>query len=267
MRAVDKLDKVGADGVRAAAGRRGRARRRAGRPVPRARRDHRRPTPSFADAGPRARRRRTRCSTRGSTTCTRRRGRRARALRPVPRWSPTCGSRAGSTTTPARSSRAACRTYERHRSICAGGRYDALATDGRTTYPGVGISLGVTRLLGAADRARACSTPTGRCPSCVLVALPTTTTAPRPREVARTLRARGIADRGGAERGEVRQADPARRPARHPVRLVPRRPATAAPGQGHPQRRPGRRRPGTWQPPDDDLRPRSTAPTREEPHP
>ena len=33
-------------------------------------------------------------------------------------------------------------------SICSGGRYDALASDGRTTYPGVGISIGVTRILG-----------------------------------------------------------------------------------------------------------------------
>ncbi|KAJ1684335.1 hypothetical protein LUZ63_020628 [Rhynchospora breviuscula] len=32
-------------------------------------------------------------------------------------------------------------------SICSGGRYDSLASDGRTTYPGVGISLGVSRLL------------------------------------------------------------------------------------------------------------------------
>jgi histidyl-tRNA synthetase len=32
-------------------------------------------------------------------------------------------------------------------SICSGGRYDALADDGRTTYPGVGISLGVSRVL------------------------------------------------------------------------------------------------------------------------
>jgi histidyl-tRNA synthetase len=32
-------------------------------------------------------------------------------------------------------------------SICSGGRYDSLADDGRTTYPGVGISLGVSRLL------------------------------------------------------------------------------------------------------------------------
>ncbi|MCZ4499761.1 MAG: histidyl-tRNA synthase [Marmoricola sp.] len=32
-------------------------------------------------------------------------------------------------------------------SICSGGRYDALASDGKNTYPGVGISLGVSRLL------------------------------------------------------------------------------------------------------------------------
>ncbi len=32
-------------------------------------------------------------------------------------------------------------------SICSGGRYDALASDGRTTYPGVGISFGVSRTL------------------------------------------------------------------------------------------------------------------------
>lgn len=33
-------------------------------------------------------------------------------------------------------------------SICSGGRYDALATDGKRTFPGVGISIGVSRLLG-----------------------------------------------------------------------------------------------------------------------
>jgi len=37
--------------------------------------------------------------------------------------------------------------FESLGSICSGGRYDALASDGRTTYPGVGISLGVSRLL------------------------------------------------------------------------------------------------------------------------
>ncbi|HZP14768.1 MAG TPA: histidine--tRNA ligase [Nocardioides sp.] len=37
--------------------------------------------------------------------------------------------------------------YESLGSICSGGRYDSLATDGRTTYPGVGISFGVSRAL------------------------------------------------------------------------------------------------------------------------
>jgi histidyl-tRNA synthetase len=37
--------------------------------------------------------------------------------------------------------------YEDLGSICSGGRYDALASDGRTTYPGVGISFGVSRTL------------------------------------------------------------------------------------------------------------------------
>jgi histidyl-tRNA synthetase len=38
--------------------------------------------------------------------------------------------------------------HESWGSFCSGGRYDALASDGRTTYPGVGISIGVSRLLG-----------------------------------------------------------------------------------------------------------------------
>src|SRR5205085_2570312 len=37
--------------------------------------------------------------------------------------------------------------YERLKSVGGGGRYDALASDGRTTYPGVGISFGVSRTL------------------------------------------------------------------------------------------------------------------------
>jgi histidyl-tRNA synthetase len=37
--------------------------------------------------------------------------------------------------------------FESLGSVCSGGRYDALASDGRTTYPGVGISLGLSRLL------------------------------------------------------------------------------------------------------------------------
>jgi histidyl-tRNA synthetase len=37
--------------------------------------------------------------------------------------------------------------YERLKSVGGGGRYDALASDGRTTYPGVGVSFGVSRCL------------------------------------------------------------------------------------------------------------------------
>ncbi|WP_312679427.1 ATP phosphoribosyltransferase regulatory subunit, partial [Escherichia coli] len=32
-------------------------------------------------------------------------------------------------------------------SICSGGRYDSLAKDGKRTYPGVGLSIGVSRLV------------------------------------------------------------------------------------------------------------------------
>ena len=52
--------------------------------------------------------------------------------------------------------------WERIGSVCSGGRYDALATDGRTTYPGVGISLGVDPAAGAAaHRRRARRQPLG----------------------------------------------------------------------------------------------------------
>lgn len=76
-------------------------------------------------------------------------------------------------------------------SICSGGRYDSLASDGRTTYPGVGISLGVSRmlvpLLGkgivAADRS---------VPSAVLVALLDEESRGACDEVAQLLRANGI---------------------------------------------------------------------------
>ena len=37
--------------------------------------------------------------------------------------------------------------HEELGSICSGGRYDSLASDGATTYPGVGLSIGVSRLV------------------------------------------------------------------------------------------------------------------------
>jgi histidyl-tRNA synthetase len=77
-------------------------------------------------------------------------------------------------------------------SICAGGRYDSLASDGKTTFPGVGISLGITRLV-APLIARGLLDGSRSVPSAVLVALPDDAARPLAREVARALRGRGIA--------------------------------------------------------------------------
>jgi histidyl-tRNA synthetase len=82
--------------------------------------------------------------------------------------------------------------YESLGSICSGGRYDSLASDGKLTFPGVGISLGVTRMLvplfqdGVLDANRAV-------PSAVLVALPDEPSRDRCSAIAQALRARGVA--------------------------------------------------------------------------
>ena len=81
--------------------------------------------------------------------------------------------------------------FEHLGSICSGGRYDQLASDGKNTYPGVGISLGVSRLLVplitksglVADRS---------VPSTVLVALVDEESRALSTETAQRLRARGI---------------------------------------------------------------------------
>jgi histidyl-tRNA synthetase len=76
-------------------------------------------------------------------------------------------------------------------SVCSGGRYDALASDGRTTYPGVGISIGVSRLLHLliAKRGLTASRST---PAAVLVAVVDETSRPGSAAVATALRSRGI---------------------------------------------------------------------------
>jgi histidyl-tRNA synthetase len=82
--------------------------------------------------------------------------------------------------------------FEHVGSICSGGRYDALASDGRTTYPGVGISLGVTRAVGPL-LARGLLTASRSTPTCVLVALPDEESRASLEGVASALRSRGIA--------------------------------------------------------------------------
>ena len=78
---------------------------------------------------------------------------------------------------------------ESYGSICSGGRYDALASDGRTTYPGVGISIGLSRLLAKIMPTLSASRST---PSCVLVALADETDRAQGMGVAAALRRRGI---------------------------------------------------------------------------
>jgi histidyl-tRNA synthetase len=76
-------------------------------------------------------------------------------------------------------------------SVCSGGRYDKLASDGKNTYPGVGLSIGVSRLLvpllqsGKLDATR-------EVPTCVLVALTAEEDRPDANALAQRLRRRGI---------------------------------------------------------------------------
>ncbi|MGI8888957.1 MAG: histidine--tRNA ligase, partial [Nocardioidaceae bacterium] len=81
--------------------------------------------------------------------------------------------------------------FESLGSVCSGGRYDALATDGSTTFPGVGISFGVSRTLIPLFQ-RDFLTSTRSVPSVVLVALVDESSRDRSEAVAGRLRARGI---------------------------------------------------------------------------
>jgi histidyl-tRNA synthetase len=81
--------------------------------------------------------------------------------------------------------------FEQLGSICSGGRYDSLASDGKVSYPGVGISLGVTRLLMPLLQ-RGLLAGSRSVPSAVLVALPDEDTRRACDRVAAALRARGI---------------------------------------------------------------------------
>jgi histidyl-tRNA synthetase len=77
-------------------------------------------------------------------------------------------------------------------SISSGGRYDALAQDGKVTYPGVGISLGVTRLVSVL-LGKGLLTATRSVPSAVLVAVLDEGSRGSSEQVAQHLRSRGIA--------------------------------------------------------------------------
>ncbi len=142
--------------------------------------------------------------------------------------------------------------FEAIGSISSGGRYDALARDGRTTYPGVGISLGVTRLVSVL-LGRELVRATRATPSVVLIAVADESTRAESERIAGILRDRGIAcevapvaDKFGKQ-----------------IRFADRRgiPFVWFPGASHEVKdiRSGEQvtaDPGAWAPPVDDRHPR-----------
>ena len=81
--------------------------------------------------------------------------------------------------------------FESLKSVGGGGRYDALATDGKTTYPGVGISFGISRTL-VPLISRGLLTGSRPVPSAVLVALPDESSRTAGDAIAQQLRGNGV---------------------------------------------------------------------------
>ncbi|MHA6511778.1 histidine--tRNA ligase [Tessaracoccus sp. Z1128] len=77
-------------------------------------------------------------------------------------------------------------------SVASGGRYDSLASDGKVTFPGVGYSFGITRIL-APLIGKGLLTASRSVPSAVLVAVDNEESREVAIQVAGALRARGIA--------------------------------------------------------------------------
>ena len=142
-------------------------------------------------------------------------------------------------------------------SICSGGRYDNLASVGEERYPGVGLSIGVTRLLSRllGQRLLTASRPV---PTCVLVAVQDEAARPDSNAVAAALRARGIAaevaPRADKYGKQIRYAD------RRGIPYVWFPAAAGASDSGHAVKdiRSGDQQPAdpaAWNPPAEDLRP------------
>lgn len=82
--------------------------------------------------------------------------------------------------------------HEQLGSICSGGRYESLASNGKKTYPGVGLSIGVTRVV-ARILSQNLAEVSRKVPSAVLIALTNDELWSAAQDVADELRARGIA--------------------------------------------------------------------------
>jgi histidyl-tRNA synthetase len=146
--------------------------------------------------------------------------------------------------------------YESWGSISSGGRYDSLASDGRTTYPGVGLSIGVTRLL-APLLGRGLLRASRAVPTAVLVAVESEETREDAVAVAEQLRSRGVAcevaPRADKFGKQIRYAD---------RRGIPFVWFGSASGGEVKDIRSGEQLPadaGRWLPPEEDLKPRVTA--------
>ncbi len=77
-------------------------------------------------------------------------------------------------------------------SICSGGRYDSLARKGNRTFPGVGLSIGVTRIV-SRILSQGFASVSRPVPTAVLVTLADDDAWSQAQDVAAALRARGIA--------------------------------------------------------------------------
>lgn len=82
--------------------------------------------------------------------------------------------------------------FESSGSVCGGGRYDNLASDAKVKLPGVGVSIGLTRILGLLF-AKGAVTPIRKTPTQVLVALNNEASRTAANSLANQLRGRGIA--------------------------------------------------------------------------
>ncbi len=81
--------------------------------------------------------------------------------------------------------------FEEFGSICSGGRYDKLVSEGKRTYPGVGLSIGVSRLVSLILRERLL-VPSRPTPTVVMVAVNDEESRANSETIATQLRRRGI---------------------------------------------------------------------------
>ncbi|GAB6985937.1 histidine--tRNA ligase [Nocardioides pyridinolyticus] len=150
--------------------------------------------------------------------------------------------------------------FEFLKSVGGGGRYDALASDGRSTYPGVGISFGISRSL-VPLMSRGLLGSDRKVPSAVLVALADEESRPASDAVATALRARGVPCEVAASPQKFGKQ----------IRYAERRgiPYVWFPGDTHEVKdiRSGEQvaaDPAAWTPPAEDLRPQVTMKEQEQ---